>query len=299
LPNAREPPARCACAAACRQGSPSIAEIAAYPGPAGSHSASAAEKLVPGGRGIALPTFSAVVDAAISREVTFGVLPIESSSSGPVAETHDLLYEAPLSIVAETMLHVSHCVVGIGTRDLSEVRTIRSHPVALDQCRLFLDSLPSVKRISSSTTADAAREVAEAGDPTQVAISGREAARLYELDIIAADVGDDPHTHTRFVAVAPYTRLDGAADDWRTSLAFVTDHRPGALFHALAPFAAHGIDLVQLVSRPLPKSRWRYRFDAVLAGHLLDDEVHAALRELSTLTRALRILGSYPPGVEP
>lgn len=277
-----------------------IPELAAYPGPAGSHSASACEQLVPGGRGIAMPTFSAVVEAAVARDVTFGVLPIESSSSGPVAETHDLLYEAPLSIVAETMLHISHCVVGIGTgNDLSKVRTVRSNPVALDQCRLFLDSMPSVKRVSSSTTADAAREVAEAADPTQVAISSREAARLYELDILAADVGDDPHTHTRFVAVAPYTRLDGVADEWRTSLAFVTDHRPGALFHALAPFAAHGIDLVQLVSRPLPRSRWRYRFDAVLAGHLLDDEVHAALRELSTLTRALRILGSYPPGVEP
>ena len=94
--------------------------------------------------------------------------------------------------------------------------------------------------------------------------------------------------------------LHGATDtEWRTSLAFVTDHRPGALFHALAPFAAHGVDLVQLVSRPLPRSRWRYRFDAVLAGHPLDDEVRGALRELATLTRALRILGSYPPGIEP
>ena len=254
---------------------------------------------MPGGRGIALPSFGAVVAAAVAREVSFGVLPIESSSSGPVAETHDLLYEAPLSIVAETMLHISHCVVGVGVRDLTAVRTVRSHPAALDQCRALLDSMPSATRVSSATTADAAREVAEAGDPTQVAIAGREAALLYDLDILAADVGDDPHTHTRFVAVAPYTRLDGADSEWRTSLAFVTDHRPGALFHALAPFAAHGIDLVQLVSRPLPRSRWRYRFDAVLAGHPLDDEVRGALRELGTLTRALRVLGSYPPGVEP
>jgi prephenate dehydratase len=189
--------------------------------------------------------------------------------------------------------------MGVGTSDLSEVRVVRSHPAALDQCRSLLEAMPSAQRVSSATTADAAREVAEAGDPTQVAIAGREAARLYDLNVLATDVGDDPHAHTRFVAVAPYTRLDGSPDAWRTSLSFVTDHRPGALFHALAPFAAHGIDLVQLVSRPLPKSRWRYRFDAVLAGHLLDDEVHAALRELSTLTRALRILGSYPPGVEP
>jgi prephenate dehydratase len=276
-----------------------VTELAAYPGPAGSFSASAAEQLVPGGRGIAMSSFGAVIAAAVSREVAFGVLPIESSSSGPVAETHDLLYEAPLSIVAETMLHISHCVMGVGTSDLSEVRVVRSHPAALDQCRSLLEAMPSAQRVSSATTADAAREVAEAGDPTQVAIAGREAARLYDLNVLATDVGDDPHAHTRFVAVAPYTRLDGSPDAWRTSLSFVTDHRPGALFHALAPFAAHGIDLVQLVSRPLPKSRWRYRFDAVLAGHLLDDEVHAALRELSTLTRALRILGSYPPGVEP
>ena len=140
--------------------------------------------------------------------------------------------------------------------------------------------------------ADAAREVAESGDPTHAAVASVEAAAAYGLEILADDVGDKPGAFTRFVAVAPYTRIDGG-EGWRTALSFVTDHRPGALFHALGPFARHGLNLVQLVSRPLPKSRWRYRFDVVLDGHVFDAEVRAALAELRGQTRELRLFGSY------
>ena len=83
---------------------------------------------------------------------------------------------------------------------------------------------------------------------------------------------------------------------FRTAFSFVTDHRPGALHRALEPFAQHGIDLLQLVSRPIPRSAWRYRFDAVLTGHPLDDDVHAALAEARGMTRRLVVFGSYPAG---
>ncbi len=76
----------------------------------------------------------------------------------------------------------------------------------------------------------------------------------------------------------------------------MTDHQPGALHRALEPFARHGIDLLQLVSRPIPRSAWRSRFDAVLAGHPLDEEVHAALAEARSATRRLVVFGSYPAG---
>ena len=85
--------------------------------------------------------------------------------------------------------------------------------------------------------------------------------------------------------------------DWRTAFSFVTDHRAGALHHAIEPFGRHEIDLVQLVSRPIPKSPWRYRFDAVLAGHPLDAETRGALAECRERVRQLRVFGSYPAGV--
>jgi len=271
----------------------------AYPGRDGAHSAAACERLFPSGAELVpLASFVAVAEAAVEGAVDFGVLPIESSLHGPVAETHDLLHELPLSIVSETALRIRHCLVGLEPGPLERLRLVHSHPVALDQCRSLLAAMPWATAVAASSTAEAAREVAEAGDPAQAAIASERAARLYGLTVLAGDVGDHPEAYTRFVSVSTYTRLDRDGGDWRTAFTFVTDHSPGALHRAIEPFARHGIDLVQLVSRPIPHSRWRYRFDAVLAGHPLDRLVRDALAEVRARTRRLQVFGSYPAAPE-
>jgi prephenate dehydratase len=263
-----------------------------YPGPPGSHSGAAASVLVPdAAEAIDLPSFTAVVAAATAAEVGVGVLPIESSLIGPIAETHDLLYLAPLSIVREATLPIRHCVLGLPGATIEDATVVWSHPAAFDQCRdLFADW--NVKCVPAATTADAAHHVSMTGDPTHVAIASRDAAEVYRLEVIADDVGDKPAAFTRFVAVAPYTQVSGG-DGWRTALSFVTDHQPGALYRALGPLARNNVNLVQLVSRPLPNSPWRYRFDVVLDGHVFDGNVRPALIELRSLTRELRLFGSY------
>jgi prephenate dehydratase len=266
----------------------------AYPGRDGAHSAAACERLFPEVEPTPLPSFAEVVEAAASGAVEFGVLPIESSLAGPVAETHDLLYGSALSIAAETILPIRHCLVGLQTVPLETIREIRSHPVALDQCRQLLAGMPHARTLAAGTTADAAHQVAELGDPSVAAIASERAARLFGLTVIAGNVGDHPEAFTRFVAVAPYTRLDAPQGEWRTAFSFVTDHRPGALHRAIEPYARHGIDLVQLVSRPIPGKPFHYRFDAVLGGHPLDENIAGALAEVRELTRELRVFGSYP-----
>jgi prephenate dehydratase len=267
----------------------------AYPGRDGAHSAAACDRLFPDGADLLpLPSFTAVVEAASEGAVAFGVLPIESSLTGPVAETHDLLYDSSLSITAETILPIRHCLVGPELLALEEIRTVRSHPAALDQCRRLLAAMPWATAIAAATTADAAHQVAEHGDPQEVAIASERAAQAYGLAVIAGDVGDHPEAFTRFVSVAPYTRLDRESESWRTAFSFITDHKPGALHRAIEPFGRHDLDLVQLVSRPIPQTPWRYRFDAVLAGHPLDPVVTATLAEVGSLTRELRVFGSYP-----
>lgn len=270
----------------------------AYAGRDGAHSAAACEQLFPDGASlISLPSFSAVAEAAAEGAVHVGVLPIESSLSGPVAETHDLLHDSALSITAETVLAIRHCLVGPEVVGLERIKVVRSHPAALDQCRRLLAAMPGATAIASATTADAAAEVAAHGDPSEAAIASERAARLNGLVVIAGDVGDHHEAYTRFVAVAPYTRLDRGADAWRTAFTFVTDHRPGALHLAIEPFGRHGLDLVQLVSRPIPHSPFRYRFDAVLAGHPLDPVVRETLTEVMRATRRLVVFGSYPAHV--
>jgi prephenate dehydratase len=266
----------------------------AYPGREGAHSAAASERLFPEGELIALPSFSAVAEAAASCAVDFGVLPIESSLLGPIAETHDLLYDSPLSIVGETILPIRHCLVGAARVALEEIRVVRSHPAALDQCRRLLAAMPWATAIAAATTADAAAHVAETGDPTEAAITSERAAALYGLEIISGNVGDHPEAYTRFVSLAPYTRLDRERESWRTAFSFVTDHRPGALHRAIEPFARHNVDLVQLVSRPIPHEPWQYRFDAVLSGHPLDPVISETLVELRGSTQQLKVFGSYP-----
>ena len=271
----------------------SIELTVAYPGREGAHSAAACDRLFPAARLVPLPTFSDVVDAVSAGHVPYGVLPIESSLVGPVAETHDLLYESPLSIVAEAILPVNHCLVGPAVVALSEVREIHSHPVALDQCRKLVASLPNAIAVASPTTGDAASIVAGLADPAVVAIASDRAARINGLTVIDGNVGDHPEAYTRFVSVAPYTRLDRRDGQWRTAFSFTTDHRPGALHHALEPLARHRIDLNLLVSRPIPSRPFSYRFDAVLSGHPLDPEIASTLREMRDLTARLRVFGSY------
>jgi prephenate dehydratase len=272
-----------------------MAVSVAYPGREGAHSAAACDRLFPEGADLVpLPSFTAVVAAAADGEVAFGVLPIESSLTGPVAETHDLLYDSPLSITGETILPIRHCLVGPSPVPLEEIKTVRSHPAALDQCRRLLAAMPWATAIAAATTADAAHEVAEGGDSSQAAIASERAAATYGLTVIAGDVGDHPEAYTRFVSIAPYTRLDRESEAWRTAFSFITDHKPGALHRAIEPFGRHSLDLVQLVSRPIPQTPWRYRFDAVLAGHPHDAIVTETLAEVRGLTRELRVFGSYP-----
>jgi prephenate dehydratase len=267
----------------------------AYPGRDGAHSAAACDRLFPDGADLVpLPSFAAVAEAATAGDVQFGVLPIESSLSGPVAETHDILHDSSLSITSETILPIRHCLAGPELVPLEQIKIVRSHPAALDQCRRLLAGMPWATAIAAATTADAASEVSERKDPTEAAIASERAATMYGLTVIAGDVGDHSEAYTRFVSVATYTRLDRESETWRTAFSFVTDHQPGALHAAIEPFGRHRVDLVQLVSRPIPHSPWRYRFDAVLDGHPLDPVVRETLAEVTSLTLWLAVFGSYP-----
>ena len=135
--------------------------------------------------------------------------------------------------------------------------------------------------------------------PGEAAIaSERAAAAARAARDRSRDVGDHPEAYTRFVSLATHTRLDATARTGARRSRSSPTTEPGALHRAIEPFGRHEIDLVQLVSRPIPQSPWRYRFDAVLAGHPLDPEsAGRALAEAARASRQLRVFGSYPAGV--
>src|SRR5689334_1784897 len=152
---------------------------------------------------VAARSFRGVAEAVVSASASRGVLPIESSLAGAVAETHDLLNEHPLSVVAEAVLPITHALLAPSRVALADIQFVRSHPSALDQCRELLHRLPQAQIVATATTADAARETAEDGDPRAAAIASAAAGSRYGLVSLADDVGDAP-AFTRFVAIAPY-----------------------------------------------------------------------------------------------
>src|SRR5438270_6996046 len=157
----------------------------AYPGPEGAHSAAACDQLFPNAELVVLPSFEAVAGAVADCEVEYGVLPMENTFAGPVAPTHDLLYDSPLCIARQTTVGIRHALVGLETVPREEIRVVRSHPMALDQCRELLAELPWATAIAAATTSGAAAHVAQAGDRTEVAISSERAAQAHGLVVIA------------------------------------------------------------------------------------------------------------------
>ena len=267
----------------------------AYPGEEGAYAAEAGAQLYPDAELLAVRSFADVMRAVTRGEAACGVLPIENSLAGAVPETYDLLAHAPLSIVAETVLPVPHVLVGIAGANIDALARVHSHPMALTQCRRFLSSLPDTLPEVAPSTSGAARRVADAKDSRQAAISSRRAAERFGLSVLLNDVSDHAQNYTRFVAVAPHTRIDRRdGEQWRCAIRFVTHHHPGALSDAIEPLRRFGINMCSLQSRPIPGRPWEYQFYADLEGHPMDRPMSEALVALRDNVAELAHLGCYP-----
>ena len=270
----------------------------AYPGAAGSYTAEAAAVLYADADLYSAGSFEDVFDHVRSGEAAAGVLPIENSLSGLVAETCDLIADGSLPIGGEVVLHIPHCLAGLPGTTIDQVRRVHSHPVALQQCRRFLNG--RFEQLGASTTADAIRTVADGGDPSQAAIGSPGAIERYGLAILAADISDHADNFTRFVAIGRGgLRPNTPGVPWRTALRLVTNHRPGALHEAIEPFRYHDVNMVSLHSRPIPGEPWRYQFYVDIDGHREDPTLQRALEDVDRRTAVLVTLGVYPAAERP
>lgn len=248
---------------------------------------------------VARREFADVADAVLRGEAAMGMLPVENTLAGSVVGTYDVLAARPLRIVGEVVTPIHHCVLGLPGATMDGLTRVRSHPVALAQCTRWLASRPGVQALAAYDTAGAARDTAAGGDPTAGAIAGRGAAERYGLEILAADVEDRPDNQTRFLVVAP---RDGdavpppgarAGGSMKAALLAETANAPGALVGLLAPFAARGINLSKLESRPTGEP-WRYRFIIEIDADARGDDAAAALAEARRHASRLDVLGSFP-----
>lgn len=268
----------------------------AFLGPRGTFSEEAAI-LFSQGEGEMTPyaSFSAVAAAVEFGQADAAVLPIENSIEGQVHTTLDLLiHESPLHIIAEEVVPVRHMLVMARGGKLEDIQVVASHPQGLGQCRHFLERvLPNVTQEAALSTAGAVEAVANGDDLTRAAIGPLRAADLYDGAVIARDIQDVQGNLTRFVVLAPHEAAPTGND--KTSIGLtVKANVPGILFNVLAPFAAQGIQLTKIESRPNKGWLGDYVFLLDFEGHREDAPVKRALAELQEHTAMLKVFGSYP-----
>jgi prephenate dehydratase len=267
----------------------------AFQGEPGAFSEAAALKLL--GRAITTiprPTFDAAFRAVAEGAADALLAPIENSLAGSVLRVYDLLLESALLMVAEVILPIEHHLIAIPGTKLEDIRTVASHPMALAQCQRFFSSHPHLKRVPAEDTAGSVREVLARGERAAAAIAGRRAAEHYRAAILLENVEDNAENFTRFVLLVPAPRAASLAAPGacKMSVALRLAHRPGSLLAALQPFAAEGVNLLKIESRPLHGRPWEYQFFLDIEA----DEparIHAAVDSARASVSELRVLGLY------
>jgi prephenate dehydratase len=267
----------------------------AFQGERGAFSEEAALKLAgPDAVLVPRPTFEAAFNAIDAGLADYILAPIENSLAGSVHRSFDLLVESDLHIIGEVIIPIVHNLIALPGSKIGDLTVIESHPVALAQCEQFFIAHPSVKRVAAEDTAGSVRDMMKRGDPTRAAIGSRRAADIYGATILQEHLEDDRENYTRFLLLAPKSQPaenDAVAD--KLSLVFELQHLPGALYHALAPFARLNINMLKIESRPIHGKPWQYRFHLDLQVSARDPQVPGAIAELEKLSAQFRILGSY------
>jgi chorismate mutase/prephenate dehydratase len=269
----------------------------AYQGVEGSYSHLTAQRRYSGrAGGVLLTGYESVreaVDAVRSGSADVSFLPIENSTAGSINETYDELADGGLTINAEVIAQVEHCLLGLPGTRLDELRTVISHPQALAQCEEFLQGL-GVRTIGEYDTAGAARKVKEAGDRSVAAIASESAARMLGLEVLRAGIQIQAGNATRFVEVALEAAPCPADTPCKTSLLIVLGQSAGALGEVLVEFGRRGIQLAKLESRPLAVDPWKYRFYVDVEAHADSAPMVEALESVRPLVAEVRLLGTYP-----
>ena len=272
-------------------GLPDRGQIACQ-GVEGAYSQQACDKL------FALPgityfrSFAGVAQAVEKGLCQYGVLPIENSSHGTVNAVYDLVRDHRFFIVRSLKLHVRHALLANPGATMESIREIISHEQAIGQCSRFLKDHPGIKVTAVENTAIAAKQVSESGRTDLAAISSARCAELYGLAVVDDHVQNSDNNYTRFICISKELEIYPGAN--RISLMMSLPHRPGALYSIIAKFAALGLNLTKLESRPVPGSDFEFLFYFDLESSVDSPETLSVLNELAAVpSERFVFLGNY------
>lgn len=270
----------------------------AYEGQPGAYSEMAIRQLYgKKAEAVGMPDFPTVHEALRSGEVDLAALPVENTLAG-TANLHDnwdVLAQDGFHAVAETVVHVHHCLMALPGTKISDIKEVLVHPQPIIQCREHLKRLVPKATITKGDTAASARQISVDKSKGVGVIASRLAAETYGLEILHEGMEDNPCNFTRFLMASRTPQEPRKGTVCKTSLAFTLEHAgPGGLFRALGAFALRDIDLARIESRPLHGTAWRYRFFIDIRQTAGDAKVFRALEHLSEMVTELSIIGTYP-----
>jgi prephenate dehydratase len=279
----------------------------AFQGEPGAYANLAAREALPHAEAVAKPTFEDALEAVRDGKTDLAIIPMENSVYGRIADVHLLVRyfgrpikgrvverQNDLFILGEHFLPVHHQLLGLKGAKLSAVKTVYSQGPALGQCRKVIKEL-GLADMQWSDTAGAARHIAELKDPGAAAIASTLAGEIYGLEVLRADVEDEPHNMTRFLVVGG--EPDDSPNDGQpviTTFLFRVRNMPGALYKALGGFALNSVNMTKLESYQLGGSFNATEFYADIEGHPDAPNVRLALEELLFFSSKIVMLGIYP-----
>ena len=266
----------------------------AFQGERGAYSHIACEELFKGAVITACPTFEETFRMAYEDQNCKIVIPIENSLAGRVADIHYLLPKYKLQIYAEHFQIVEHNLLVKENTELKDIKYIRSHAQAIDQCQKIIQK-NKFKTIISADTAGSARELSKGSDKSIAAIASTLSAQIYKLKVLMKNIEDESNNVTRFLIMGKNVRQHSYEKNKKyiTSCIFRLKSIPAALYKCLGGFATNQVNLTKLESFSVKNTFDQTNFYLDLEGHIEDINVQKALVELGFHTQNLNILGVY------
>ena len=265
--------------------------VVACQGVEGSYSQAACEKLFEVPSTMYFNSFEGVFNAVEKGLCQYGILPIENSSYGSVGTVYDLMRNYNFHIVKSIRLRINHSLLAKPGTKLKDVKEVFSHEQAIGQCGEFLKTLKDVKITICENTARAAKMVAESERDDVAAICSRDCMELYGLESLNNNIQVSDNNYTRFICISKNLEIYPGAN--KISLMLTLPHRPSSLYHMIAKFAALGVNLTKLESRPVPGSDFEFMFYFDMEASVYSPELVNLLGQLENQPELFVFLGSY------
>ncbi|CZR97229.1 MULTISPECIES: prephenate dehydratase [unclassified Clostridioides] len=240
--------------------------------------------------------FEDVFVALKNKEIDYGIIPIENSSTGAISETYDLLRKYGFYIVGEECIKIDQNLIGIKGTKLEDIKEIYSHPQGIGQSSEFLKQNSNWKLIPFNNTATSAELVKRLQDKTKAAIASKKAANIYELEIISPCINDITNNYTRFVVISNQIHIDEESN--KMSIVFSVEHEAGKLYKVLGYFAENNINMTKIESRPMKDASWRYFFYIDFECSLYNPRVYNLLELIEHNTAYFKFIGVYKNKIE-